>query len=268
MINRLKNFVKSILGINQNRKIVSEWVGDYSDWTTALKNSNGYDAKLVLEKIRVNTGKVRDNQAVYVRDSFLFDKIEYSWPLAAIIQKTFLKDGFLNVIDFGGGLGSTYYQNKEFTTNMNSFSWNIVEQPSLVKIGKSEFQDDKLFFYNTIDEVLSIKRVNLIILSGVLQCIENPSQIIESIIQNKIPTIFIDRNAFIFDIKSRISIQQVAKEIYDASYPSHFFLENEFIELFQKSYNLEADFKSYCDRDQVTNDGKSVYWKGFYFTIR
>ncbi len=34
----------------------------------------------------------------------------------------------LSVLDFGGSLRSTYYQNKTFLENLNSIEWSIVEQ--------------------------------------------------------------------------------------------------------------------------------------------
>ena len=60
--------------------------------------------------------KVKNGEAVYERDSVLFDEIQYSWGLLAGLEKAALEhDGKLCVLDFGGSLGSTYYQNKQFS---------------------------------------------------------------------------------------------------------------------------------------------------------
>jgi len=241
------------------------WEGDYLCWNEALENSTGYDADLIIDTVKTSTAKVRDGLSKYVRDGFLFNEIDYAWPLAAILQKVYIEKKSLYLIDFGGGLGSSYHQNSVFLSNMNDVKWIIVEQEKFVNIGKQEFQNNQVGFYNKIEDVLAKYPINLIIFSGVLQCIEDPFSMINTILESNIEYIFIDRTGFINDNKKRICLQIVSKEIYNATYPSWFFVEKDFLTLFSKYYDLIFEFKSYCDQDQKTDDGKVVYWKGFLF---
>ena len=72
-------------------------------------------AQDILDKVLAATLKVKQGQAVFERDSVLFDEIEYSWPLlAGLMWAAASNGGKLNVLDFGGALGSSYYQNRKF----------------------------------------------------------------------------------------------------------------------------------------------------------
>lgn len=63
-----------------------------------------------------------------------------------------LERGALKVCDFGGSLESTYYQNKKFLDKITDVSWGVVEQRHFVDAGKKDFEDDRLKFFNTVDE--------------------------------------------------------------------------------------------------------------------
>jgi putative methyltransferase (TIGR04325 family) len=89
--------------------------GDYSSWEEAMKDSDGYNADLILNKVKESMLKVKNGEAVYARDSFILDKKEYCFPILAILSKIAYKNkDSLNVLDFGGSLGSHYYQYQEF----------------------------------------------------------------------------------------------------------------------------------------------------------
>ena len=89
---KLKHFVPPIF-ILIYRKIVPKkekvgiWAGDFASWEEAQSNCSGYDSDIILEKCRNALLKVKNKEAVYERDSVLFDKIQYSWGLLAGIQK-------------------------------------------------------------------------------------------------------------------------------------------------------------------------------------
>ena len=80
--------------------------GNYSTWEEAKASSEGYDSGSILDKVKEALLKVKNGQAVYERDSVLFDEIEYSWPLlAALLWISSRHDNRLNLVDFGGSLG-------------------------------------------------------------------------------------------------------------------------------------------------------------------
>jgi len=57
--------------------------GNYASWANAQQVSTGYNSDLILEKVKDALLKVKRGEAVYERDSVLFDEVQYSWPLLA-----------------------------------------------------------------------------------------------------------------------------------------------------------------------------------------
>jgi len=142
--------------------------------------------------------------------------------------------GRLNVLDFGGSLGSTYFQNRAFLKKIQDVRWSIVEQAEHVKVGKEFFEDDILRFYLTIDEYSSENTPDAIILSGVLQYLENPYEILSRLIELHSKCIMLDRTPFWKGEKDRICVQHVPANIYPASYPTWILSKNRFLQFAQK----------------------------------
>ena len=236
------------------------WSGDYATWEEAKMHSTGYESVNILEKCKVSLLKVKNGEAVYERDSVLFDKIQYSWGLLAGLQKAAIEnDGKLSVIDFGGSLGSSYFQNKDFLNNPEII-WSIVEQNHFVDCGKENFEDKNLKFYHTLEECLEKQRPNVLLLSGVLQYLEKPSEWISKFNALDIPYIIIDRTAFLDSGNDFLTIQNVPESIYKASYPTWVFNKKSFIESFT-NYNLIAETSNTFTDDQIIN-GKKAKWTG------
>jgi putative methyltransferase (TIGR04325 family) len=121
------------------------WFGNYSNWQEALDQCSGYDAVEILERVKTATLKVKNGDAVYERDSVLFDHIEYSWPLVSALLMIGLKNNRqIKVLDFGGSLGSSYFQNRHFLSEFDNVQWNVVEQENYVACGQQFIQDSHL----------------------------------------------------------------------------------------------------------------------------
>jgi putative methyltransferase (TIGR04325 family) len=242
------------------------WYGDFKSWEEAQHHSMGYDAENILNQVKTSILKVKNGEAVYERDSVIFDKIEYSWELlSALMWIAAQNNGNLHIIDFGGSLGSTYYQNRVFLDSLSKVSWNIVEQPNYVKAGIESFQDEQLHFYTSFDECYqkSKEKINTILFSSVLQYLKNPYEILQNSLSPNIEFIIIDRTGFTLNDKERITVQKVPDRIYDATYPCRFFNEKEFISHFEKHhYRIIFDF-NLLDCANI----RSKY-KGFVFRKR
>ena len=134
----LKDLIPPAL-LRISRKVIKSGVsfsGSFGTWEEAEKNSIGYDSDVIFEKTRNALLKVKSGEATHERDSVLFDEIQYSWPLLAGLMWVAARNGgVLNVMDFGGSFGSTYFQNKAFLRCLPSVRWNIVEQPKHVQAG-------------------------------------------------------------------------------------------------------------------------------------
>ena len=242
----------------------NHFMGDYATWDEALKKSSGYNSTNILEKVLKSTLKVKLGESVFERDSVLFDKVEYAWPvLSGLMWSAARNNGKLNVLDFGGALGTSYFQNYKFIKDFPEFYWNIVEQEHYVDAGQKYIQNEHLRFYPTIDACLMENSPNVILISGVLHYLPNPLSILRRLINIGASTFILDRTAYSNDLaKSSIKIQTVPPEIYEASYPVQFLIELDFINEFRKkNYVLIESFPSLDQLD------KAATWKGHIFKL-
>ncbi len=243
------------------------WFGDYPTWEKVLEKAGGYDEKIILERTKNALMKVKNGEAVYERDSVTFDKKEYPYALIAFLKlSTALKKRPIHILDFGGSLGTTYFQLKEFLTPELCASWNIVEQPHYVTCGKANFADETLSFYGSIDECLAEKKIDFVLLSSTVQYLPRPHVFLKELVLYNFSFILFDRTAFNNKDNDRLTLQIVPPEIYPASYPSWFFHEEFFLSHFAARYKIVADFPSYVEGEaDMYIDQKPVGTnKGFY----
>ncbi len=220
--------------------------GNYATWNDALKASTGYDSDHILEKTKQALLKVKNGEAVYERDSVLFDDIQYSWPLlAGLMWVAAQSGGRLNVLDFGGSLGSTYFQNREFLNALPEVRWNIIEQPDHVRVGKEFFEDEILRFYPNIKEYSKENSPDVILLSSVMQYLENPYETLESIFKLTSSNIILDKTPFWNGEVDRLCVQHVPPSIYEARYPSWIFSRSKILKLVEtEGWTVIAHFEN------------------------
>lgn len=231
-------------------------------WEIAKSKAIGYDAQNILERCKNSLIKIRDGVAKYERDSVLFDEIQYSWGLLAGLQKaTIDNNNELCVIDFGGSLGSSYFQNRAFLTGLKKLKWCIVEQKHFVDSGKENFENEQLKFYYTIEDCLKENQPNVLLLSSVIQYLDEPHEWIEKLVAYNIPYLIIDRTSFIENDSDVACLQHIPPYIYEASYPGWFFEKEKFIKHFQDKYHILGNFDSGYTPAQLL-DGKKIYWDG------
>jgi putative methyltransferase (TIGR04325 family) len=189
---------------------------------------------------------VKNEEAVYERDSVLFNKIQYAWPvLSALLWVANLNKGKLKVLDFGGALGTSYRQNRYFLSSIEQLSWAVVEQPNFVDCGQKDFQNEELRFFNTVSEAITAFSPNVVLISSVLQYIENYEQLLLKILAERIPIIILDRVSVSLADTDTVYLQIVPSSIYSASYPCFMIAESKLIDHFaQNGYSLVEDFES------------------------
>ena len=215
--------------------------GDYSSWTEAASYCTGYNAESILAKVLDATLKVKRGEAAFERDSVLFSEIEYAWPLlAGLMWAAARNGGRLNVLDFGGALGSSYFQNRKFLQALPEIRWNVVEQAHYVDAGHAHIQDECLRFYKTIEDCLIENKPNVILLSSVIQYIESSTEIIKKLATVGAACLIVDRTPFSTHQKNKILIQRVPSSIYVASYPMWVFSRTEFMNELDADWHLVA----------------------------
>lgn len=223
----------------------TRYSGSYSEWAAASAQASGYDAAEILEKVKQAVLQVRNGAAVYERDSVLFDHVQHSYPVLAGMLRAAAEHGNrLSVLDFGGSLGSSYFQCRDFLSVINDLQWGIVEQENFVQCGRESLQTAQLQFFHTIHECLQHMTPNAVLLSSVLQYIESPGTVLAELMEKDIPYIIVDRTPFSAALADRITVQHVPPSIYPASYPCRIFSRQRFLGLFQGRYEMIAEFDS------------------------
>ena len=242
------------------------FTGDFKSWDEARNKSTGYSTPQILEKTRAALLKVKAGEAAFERDSVAFETMEYEFPLlAGLLRAAVAGGGFLSVLDFGGSLGSTYFQSRKFLFPVKQLRWSVVDQPEQVACGMVEFANEELHFYRSIDECLSAERPTVLLLSNVIQYLPEPYAFLEETVKLDIPNLIIERTAFSRDGKDRLTVQCVSKSIYQASYPAWFLSEALFRRILASRYELVCEYlvdKKLCPR------AKNAVFKNFQFYLR
>ncbi len=251
--------------INNDHYLANDLIvfnGEYFNWEDAARHCVGYDSSNILEKVIESTKLVASGEAVYERDSVLFDSIEYSWPLlSGLLLASSRSGGNLNVIDYGGSLGSTYYQNRKFLNLISNIKWNVIEQSNYVVAGNAYFKNDVLKFYDNLSDYSLDNIPNVILLSSVLQYLSDPYQILNELANLNADIIILDRTSYCKNSNvDMLSIQNVPDHIYTASYPCWFLNESKVIQaLVDNNYILIESFPA------IDNLDDRAVWKGHIF---
>ncbi len=245
------------------------WFSTNLTWNEAKQATAGYDDQKILEKCKNALLKVKNGEAVFERDSVIFDKIEYSWPLlSGLLLTAANNDGELDVIDFGGSLGSTYFQNRKFLSQLKKVNWNIVEQENFVDCGKKYFSDTQLKFYVNIKSCLKENQPKAIIFSNVLQYLEKPYDLLAEVISHKFEYIIFDLTAFHNDDKDFLTIQKVWPEVYEASYPCRFLSKTKFFEILLGDYEIIEEFLSHFGQNIEIDGKRQTQYRGAIMKLK
>lgn len=243
------------------------WSGDYKNWQEAKELTDTYDDSVILEKVKQALLRVKSGEAVYERDSVLFNEIQYSWPLLSALMWIAMKNnGVLRVADFGGSLGSSYFQNRKFLAGASDLQWNIIEQENFVTCGQQYFQDNQLHFFYTFEQMIARQGLpDLLLLSCVLPYLEKPYEILIRLMQYKIPYILVDNTYFNYEPRDRICVQLVPPEIYKASYPCWMLNYDTVKKTLSDTYTLISEHQN---DSFIFLDGKKIQYRGLLFKIK
>lgn len=248
---------------------VSEWVGRRSgyrttfddtvgSWEEAQGQSSGYDSSAILSRVHESTEKVLRDEAAFERDGIAFTVPEYRWPVLAGLLAVAARDGELRVLDFGGSLGSVYWQHRDFFTGIK-VTWGVVEQPGFVNAGKALGQDSVEFF-SSVPECVPSLSPNVVLLSSVLQYLPDPDKILSELMATPSDTILVDRTPM-SDADSNIAcVQVVPKHIYSGNYPAWIFSRQWLRKQFS-SWDIVAEFEG-IEPPGRTKRGLDFTWDG------
>jgi putative methyltransferase (TIGR04325 family) len=208
--------------------------------------------------------KVRQGEAIAERDSVLFETPQYPFPLiATLLRAAQESQGNLSVLDYGGALGSSYYQCRDFLHGLKTLRWCIVEQPKFVACGQREFQNDTLYFYESVEASIAEAHPQVVLLSGVLQYLAKPVQLLNQLVAIGAAFIVIDRTPIVVCGQQVISVQHVPETINGSSYPVWLFNEEHLKSPFRGKYDELAVFDAVDG--QLGHGALKARFKGFIY---
>lgn len=240
------------------------WFNTSLTWQEAQNQCSGYNAEAILNKIKSSTLKVKNGEAIFERDGIIYDEVYYSWPLLTqFLSIASQNNGQLGVIDFGGSLGTTFFQNKLYINQLKEVKWSVIEQENFVATGQKEIAGGGLDFFYTVEDALKINGIHQVLLMNcVLPYIEKPYDLIKYLLSFSFEYVIIESTYFNYQAQDRICIQKVDPLAYEASYPC-WLLDYEKVKLaFLNDYEV---FTEYFNDIHFYLDGEKVEYRSIVF---
>jgi len=221
--------------------------GDFASWGEAASLCS-FDRPEFLDKVFAAAEAVLSGSAVHMRDGSLFDEIQYSWPLLAGLMYATAKNRVAPVVlDFGGGLGVTYLQNRRFLDRLGSVEWHIVERDVYCGFAERRVRHPRLRFHRSIDACLAAGvRPNIILFSSVLMLLPDPWALLASIRGLPVGQVLIDRTAISLEGRDRLTVFRApAAIVANMTRPMWFFDEARLLAALDPDFELVERFPGF-----------------------
>jgi putative methyltransferase (TIGR04325 family) len=189
----------------------------------------------------------------------VFDVPELNLPLVSALRRVAEEcGGKLDVVDFGGSLGSTWWQNRVALSEGVIARWRVVEQPHFVSAG-AEFSDEVLTFHESIDTAVGTADPVLILFSSVLSYLQNPRKILADANGRGFRFIVIDRTPILVEGSDQLVVQHTPPELGGGSYPAWLFSRASLLSWLEPHYRLKTEWLGFEELD------RRVQYRGFHF---
>jgi putative methyltransferase (TIGR04325 family) len=239
--------------------------GPFNDWNEAVAHATGYDQPIILKRLMVAAEQAASTGGQkFDRDGIVFDKPVTPFPLLVYILASHRRiSDRLRVVDFGGGLGSTYRQCRPFLLQFSQVRWSVVEQPHVAAAGRMHFQSEEISFHDNMREAAGDAAPDVIIFSSVLQYLEDPYEVLDQAAHLGPQTVLVDRTPFSGFSSDSYAIQVVDEAIFPARLPFRIFGIDRLEDALRPRYRKTGEFDAI---DQSMSLGKiSVKFKGLAF---
>ena len=227
-----------------------EYEGPLPSWEAAVSRSDGWDSPVMTAKTLNAALMVRDGLLEFEQDLVARKNIVYSETILAFLLLVISRHkDVLNIIDFGGALGTNYFQNRKILRHLSATAvrWNIVERPTLAKLGMEHFQTTELKFYSALNDVLSnpAPLPDALLFSGSLQCIADPFSLLDQAVNAGICIIALDRLPVSPGNEDTVYIQHPNPDVYQTTFPTWYFAKDAFVAWFvSRGFILVEHFAS------------------------
>ena len=237
------------------------YFGTYSRWEEAEALTSGYDEAGILQRVQAAALQVKAGKAAFERDSMVFQQEEINpFILSMLMWVAAQAQGTLHVTDFGGSLGSTYFQHRKYLDQLPLHSWSIIEQAHFSQFGREQMSTPALSFFNSVRESRAAHPQQVLLFSSVLQYLRNPIAILNELDLGQFPYLLLDRTAFHSGTEDILTVQKVNPQIYQASYPAWFFSEQKLMSELEITHRLFSSV-----RNEEYSNRPELYFKGLFF---
>lgn len=233
--------------------------GAYRSWGEARVASTGYAAPDILSRIVTATRIARATPGAWERDGAVFHQPEPNEPLLDAMARA-AAGGALEVIDFGGALGSTWWQHRVKLATLGLRRWVVVEQSHYVEAGR-EFADEILGFAPSMNAALVSVRPQVVLFSGVLPYLESPALVLNEVVRLGFAHVILDRTPLTSG-ESRLAVQYTPPGLGGGSYPVWLQEEHVLLAPLYQAYDQKASWPAL---DRLAPDVKHM---GFHFIRR
>ena len=193
-----------------------------------MKFCTGYDDPSITEKALSSILETKDQSDRFERDSSIIEGTpDFAFNSLRWI-KCFAEGNKIDLVDFGGSLGSSFFQLKPFLDNY-SVKWNVIEQEHVAAVGKSKLENDQLKFFSNIQNIPVTSSISTFFSSGAIQYLQDPYKGLDDLNLGRFNYLIFDRLSVLESDKDRLTIQVVPKKRYKAIYPCWFLSKKKFL---------------------------------------
>jgi putative methyltransferase (TIGR04325 family) len=215
------------------------WEGIYDSFDQCPSCGQGYESErwILQETERVNSLRqaAKNDKTIPSAVSYRTNLL----PFLAVTTAVHSKENKVTIMDFGGGLGSTYISVTAACANKQVVEYHIVDSKSICQVGKTYFKgDNHIQFYDHLPEEL--QAVDIVCLSSSIQYIKDWKGLLGEI--SKYDPLHI----FLADVPAGdIPTYATVQNYYESKIPYWFFNVNDIISE-MSSIAFKVVFKSSC----------------------
>jgi len=254
-ISKISSFLSPLIEILVSLRILNVWKGVYNCWEDAPQDNNVFEDKIWVANV---TNQALRNISAYKTGKSLSLASSTQDYILSLVGSMILSSSEDNVciLDFGGGLGTSYFPLISSLPNPKKIDFHIVELKTICDIANKILEEfPQLHFYESLPSISG--PVHIIHAGSSIQYVSDWKGLLTKFINYR-PHIFILEDILAGDIPSFITTQN----FYGKRVRSRFLNINELVEEIQ-SLDYQLIYKSKCTQNFLSKSGGPLPTKNF-----
>lgn len=214
MIERLRQMAARLSPRSKYLSVFDDSCGSFAN---AQAQSTGYDDETINSRALAAATEVIEGRGAFERDGVVFTEPEPRMPVVDALNSAVRDMQAMRVLDIGGGLGSSFWQNKDHL-EATSVEWHVVEREELITLART-LPEHPVRYRSDLKTALT-EPWDAIVLSSVLQYLPEPHALLRQVSTSACHTVVIDRTPMHPGEEDIACIQRVPAHIYPGSYPA------------------------------------------------